>query len=61
MRGWRRWHEWRRTTPAQTGAGHEAMVLFSDGQHNEGESPLEVAKLLAADAEGDANVGLAGH
>jgi len=33
---------------AQTSAGHEAMVLFSDGQHNEGESPLEVAKLLAA-------------
>ncbi|EDY21450.1 hypothetical protein CfE428DRAFT_0695 [Chthoniobacter flavus Ellin428] len=25
-----------------------AVVLFSDGQHNEGESPLEVAKILAA-------------
>jgi len=24
-----------------------AIVLFSDGQHNEGESPLEVAKILA--------------
>ena len=33
---------------AQTSTGHEAMVLFSDGQHNEGESPLEVAQLLAA-------------
>lgn len=25
-----------------------AVVLFSDGQHNEGESPLEVAKILGA-------------
>ena len=30
----------------QTNAAKTAVVLFSDGQHNEGESPLEVAHVL---------------
>jgi hypothetical protein len=41
-------------TGVKNAAGEEkqgargAMVIFSDGQHNEGESPVEVAKILAA-------------
>jgi len=35
-------------TEAQENEQRGAVVIFSDGQHNEGESPLEVAKVLAA-------------
>ena len=35
------------TAGADGKSEHGAVVLFSDGQHNEGESPLEMAKILA--------------